>query len=457
MSSFAEAPAPAPPTPPAQPADAAARDVLNEQRDRAERLLNVLRAAVLLLLATAALAYAPQLTPALVVVNVAVLAPMIAWTVAQYLLFYRSERLPGWLSIVNPLVDITAVTAIMAGYGLAESAALALKSPVFLAYFVILAGRPIASSARKAAAVAALTVVEFAALVVLCFHAGRSVVVASPLAASVGPGVAPLDEGAKLLLLAVAGAIATYATAWHERLATAYYAAARDRERMEAKLAEAQLQSLRLQLHPHFLFNTLNIITALISSDPPAAERTVSELSELLRLTLRNAREQEVPLERELEMLEPYVAIQQIRFRDRLSVSIDVEPEVRRALVPYLVLQPLVENAIRHGVGPRASAGRVDVVARQVDGTLHLVVTDDGVGVAGGRGAPSREGVGLRNTRDRLHHLYGSRHRFTAEGGVAGGFTVHIELPLRFAPRSGAGADRLAADRGAEHVMEVAS
>lgn len=456
MSSPVEAPPPAV-APALDPALDAARDLLDEQRDRAERLLNVLRAAVLLLMATAALAYAPELTRPLVIVNVAVLAPMIAWTTAQYLLFYRSARLPGWLSIVNPLVDITAVTAIMAGYALAASAALALKSPIFLVYFAILAGRPIASSTRKAAAVAALTVVEYGALVILCFKAGRSVAVASPLAASIGPGVAPLDEGAKLLLLAIAGAIATYATAWHERLATAYYAAARERERMEAKLAEAQLQSLRLQLHPHFLFNTLNTITALISSDPQAAERTVSELSELLRLTLRNAREQEVPLERELEMLQPYVAIQQIRFRDRLRVAVSVAPEVRRALVPYLVLQPLVENAIRHGIGPRASAGRVEVVARREDDTLHLVVADDGVGLAGGRGAPSREGVGLRNTRERLHHLYGSRHRFAAEGGEEGGFVVHIVLPLRFPARTGAGVDRPAADREAERALEVVS
>jgi two-component sensor histidine kinase len=456
MPSLADAP---PPAAPAAPSDDAARDVLDEQRDRAERLLNVLRAAVLLLLATAAVAYAPELTRPLVVVNVAVLAPMIAWTAAQYALFYGAGRLPGWLSVVNPLVDITAVTAIMAGYGLAESAALALKSPIFLAYFVILAGRPIASSARKAAAVAALTVVEYAALVVLCLHAGRSVTVASPLAASVGPGVAPLDEGAKLLLLAVAGAIAIYATAWHERLATAYDAAARERERMETKLAEAQLQAMRLQLHPHFLFNALNTITALISSDPPAAERTVSELSELLRLTLRDAREQEVPLERELEIVRHYVAIQQIRFRDRLRVSLSVDPDVRRALVPYLVLQPLIENAIRHGVGPRASAGRVEVVARHEGGVLHLVVADDGVGLAGGRVAPPREGVGLRNTRERLRHLYGPHHRFAARGGEGGGFTVHIEMPLRLAPPAAAAGESppAAAAGGAERVMEVVS
>src|SRR5688572_30085303 len=142
-----------------------ARHLLDVQRERAERLLNGVRAGVIGLLAAAALAYAPSLTPALNRVNVLVLAPTLAWTVAQYLIFYRRRQLPGWLSIANPLVDITAVSAIILGYALAQSAALALKTPIFLSYFVILAARPIASSTARAALVAALAVAQYALLV----------------------------------------------------------------------------------------------------------------------------------------------------------------------------------------------------------------------------------------------------------------------------------------------------
>ena len=416
-------------SPRVSPADPARR-LLDVQRERAERLLNGVRAIVLLLLAIAALAYAPSLPGLINRANVCVLALTLLWTVGQYLLFYRRPRLPGWLAVVNPLVDITAVTIIMVSYGLAQSAALALKSPMFLAYFAILAARPIASSTRKAAAVSALAVLEYGALVAFFVGSGRVATVVSPIAASAGSGISPLDEGAKHLWLALAGAIATYATAWHERLATSYYRQSRDREQMEVRLAQAQLQSLRLQLHPHFLFNTLNTITALITADPPAAERMVSGLSELLRLSLHDAGEQEVSLERELEVLQPYLEIQQIRFRDRLTVEVAVAPDTLDALVPNLILQPLVENAIRHGIAPRATAGRVEIRAQRQDGMLHLRVTDDGVGLRDG-GRDVKEGVGLGNTRARLQHLYGPRHRFECHGGPSGGFTVSIAIPFQ--------------------------
>jgi sensor histidine kinase YesM len=162
-------------------------------------------------------------------------------------------------------------------------------------------------------------------------------------------------------------------------LAISYFRQARDREQLEARLERAQLQTLKLQLQPHFLFNTLNTITALISVDPRVAERMVSGLSELLRLSLRNAGEQEVPLSRELELLEHYVEIQQVRFRDRLTVTLEIAPDTMHAMVPNFILQPLVENAIRHGIGPRASAGHVDVRAYRENGSLHLRVADNGV------------------------------------------------------------------------------
>ena len=406
-----------------------ARQLLVVQRERAERLLNGVRAGVLGLLAAAALAYAPSLTPELNRVNVLVLAPTLAWTVAQYLLFYRRDRLPSWLSIANPVVDITAVSAIILGYALAQSAALALKTPIFLSYFVILAARPIASSTARAALVAGLAVVQYSFLVQFFVTSGR-IQTTSPLNAPAVSGVSLLDESAKVLLLALAGAVATYATAWHERLAISYFRQARDREQLEARLARAQLQTLKLQLQPHFLFNTLNTITALIGVDPRVAERMVSGLSELLRLSLRNAGEHEVPLSRELELLQHYVEIQQIRFRDRLTVSLDVAPDTMQAMVPNFILQPLVENAIRHGIGPRAAPGHVDVRAFRENGTLHLCVADNGVGTRP-RSEMSGEGIGLGNTKARLEHLYGADHQFSAHGGRDGGFVVDIVIPFR--------------------------
>ena len=409
---------------------ASARHLLDVQRERAERLLNGVRAGVLGLLAVAALIYAPSLTPELNRANVLVLAPTLAWTIAQFLIFYRRDRIPEWLSIANPLVDITGVSAIILGYALAQSAAFALKTPIFLSYFVILAARPIASSTARAAFVSALAVMQYALLVQYFVISGR-ITTTSPLAAPGLAGVSLLDESAKVLLLALAGAVATYATAWHERLAISYFRQARDREQLEARLALAQLQTLKLQLQPHFLFNTLNTITALIGVDPRVAERMVSGLSELLRLSLRNAGEQVVPLARELELLQHYVEIQQIRFRDRLTVTLEVAPDAMQALVPNFILQPLVENAIRHGIGPRAAPGHVDVRAFRENGSLHLRVADNGVGARVRRSEPSGEGIGLGNTKARLEHLYGSEHAFSAHGGADGGFVVDIVIPFR--------------------------
>ena len=405
---------------------------LAELRDRAERQLNAVRAVVLALLAVAAFAYAPSLTPALRVVNVSILVPTLAWTLAQYLQWYDRPRLPAWLTLANPVVDITAVTASMAGYGLTQSATLALRSPMFLAYFVILAARPVTSSTRRAAAAAALTVAEYSVLVgFLLMQRGVSFA-ASPLSAAAGTGIATLDEGAKLLLLAVAGAVATYATAWHERLAVAYARAARERERLEVRLTQAQLESLKNQLQPHFLFNALNAITALIPTDARAAQRTVHGLSELLRLSLNSSAENEVRLDRELELLGHYLAIQRLRFQERLTVHLEVDPEVRRAFIPNLLLQPLVENAIRHGIGPRAAGGSIGIRVGRHEDVLRLRVADDGIGARlSAEQRLTREGVGLGNTRARLQHLYGDRHRLALTTAPGAGFAVEIDVPYR--------------------------
>jgi signal transduction histidine kinase len=406
--------------------------VLAAERDRAERVLNRVRLAVLLLLAIAAAAYAPSLTGQLNRVNVQVLVPTLAWALIQYPLFHRRPRLPVWMGVVNPVVDITAVTVLLWGYSLASSPGVAFKTPIFAAYFLILAALPLASSTRKAAMVAALAVGEYAVLLIVAAASGGLRLILDPVEASGEIAVSPLDEGAKLLLLACAGAVATYATRWQERLTSRYADVSSQSEALRTRLAHSELQALKLQLQPHFLFNTLNAITALVHRDADRAERMVSGLSELLRVSLGSAGDQEVSLARELEVLEHYLEIQQVRFEDRLTVAIEASPDIQRAMLPNLMLQPLVENAIKHGLGPRAAAGHIRVRATRDNGALHLVVRDNGVGEPDP--AQRRQGIGLANTRARLESLYGPDHRFEAGAAEGGGFEVRISLPYHESP-----------------------
>ena len=199
---------------------------------------------------------------------------------------------------------------------------------------------------------------------------------------------------------------------------------------LQTQLAEAQLEALQRQLHPHFLFNTLNTISALMHRDVHAADEMLVQLSDLLRLTLDRVGTQQVPLNDEVDFLRKYLEIEQTRFGDRLQVNIDVEPEVLAAPVPNLILQPLVENALRHGIGPKVGVGRVDVQARQVGGDLMLTVRDNGVGLSPDKLNAFHSGVGLSNTRSRLENLYGSRHRFEFQTPAGGGLLVMIVVPL---------------------------
>jgi len=406
---------------------------LRLRRDRAERILNALRAAVVFLLTAAALMYAPHLSHELNIANVSVLVPTLAWTVAQYLIWYKRSELPDWLSAVNPIVDVTAVTAIIGGYAVAQSGVLALRSPIFLMYFVVLAGRPVASSVRKAAFISLLAFLEYSALLLWLWATNRVPLAMDPIAAVASARVTPLDEAAKLILLAVFGIVSTYATSWVEHLVREASKESAERQRVVTRLVQSELDTLKLQLNPHFLFNALNSAIALIASDPPAAERMVSELSDFLRLVLSTSSEQEVPLERELGLLDRYVAIQRVRFQDRLTVNCNIEDGVRGALVPSLILQPLVENAIRHGISPRAGAGYVQVTARRVGDKLAISILDDGVGV---RARRSRErsrgsGLGLTNTTTRLIHLYGEHHEFESGPREEGGYAVRITIPFK--------------------------
>jgi len=219
-----------------------------------------------------------------------------------------------------------------------------------------------------------------------------------------------------------------------------YHRESQEREltaaQLQAQLAEAQLEALQRQLHPHFLFNTLNTISALMHRDVHAADEMLVQLSDLLRLTLDRVGTQQVPLTDEVDFLRKYLEIEQTRFGDRLQVNIDVEPEVLDAPVPNLILQPLVENALRHGIGPRIGVGRVDVTASQSDGLLTMTVRDNGVGLSQDKLNAFHSGVGLSNTRSRLENLYGSRHRFEFQTPPGGGLLVTIVIPMGHDPES---------------------
>jgi LytS/YehU family sensor histidine kinase len=203
--------------------------------------------------------------------------------------------------------------------------------------------------------------------------------------------------------------------------------------RLEAQLAQAQLQALKMQLHPHFLFNTLHSISALVHKNADAADKMIARLGDFLRLTLENSGAQEVSLGQELEFLKCYLEIERIRFEDRLTVQMNIEPQTLDARLPNLILQPIVENAIRHGISPRTSAGRIEIEARRLNGTLQVQVTDNGPGLPSDSNSGSivKAGVGLANTQARLKQLYGAEHRLDLANAAGGGLTVILEIPFR--------------------------
>lgn len=198
---------------------------------------------------------------------------------------------------------------------------------------------------------------------------------------------------------------------------------------LEAKLVQAQLEALKMQLHPHFLFNTLHAIGVLVrKQDTKGALGMLTGLAGLLRATLDSAGKQLVPLEQELAFLERYLRIEETRFGDRLHVVTDIDPEMLGALVPNLALQPLVENAIRHGIAPRVDGGTIEIRAQRQGDRLLLQVSDDGVGLA--EDSAEYHGVGLGNVRARLQQLYGKAHRFEIADRTGGGVFAIMEIPL---------------------------
>jgi signal transduction histidine kinase len=199
---------------------------------------------------------------------------------------------------------------------------------------------------------------------------------------------------------------------------------------LQARLAEAQLAALRMQIDPHFLFNTLNAVSALVERDPPAARRMIARLSELMRSTLEEGAEPERTVEREVAFAARYLEIMKIRFQGRLDVHVSVEDEAAAALVPTLILQPLVENAVKHGVAELRGPGRVEVAARRDGPWVRLTVRDNGPGPRPGPAAPG-SGVGLQNTAARLRQMYGDAQELRVQPGASGGTDAGVRLPFR--------------------------
>jgi two-component sensor histidine kinase len=214
-----------------------------------------------------------------------------------------------------------------------------------------------------------------------------------------------------------------------------YYQQLRERERrtleLETRLTKANLQTLKAQLQPHFLFNTLNAIASLVRNKPEAAEDMLGSLSDFLRMNLDTAHQHEVPLRREMEFLDLYLLIQQTRFGERLRVRMEIDPAALVVAVPTLILQPLAENSVRHGIEPRETGGTVMIRAVRHGDSLRLEVSDDGEGLQTGHLAALRDGIGLSNTKARLLELYGDQHRFHLTPNPERGLTVTVELPWR--------------------------
>jgi len=237
----------------------------------------------------------------------------------------------------------------------------------------------------------------------------------------------------------VAPDILIYLLTMSVSVAFAHSRKSQERERraieLEARLAQAKLQALRMQINPHFLFNTLNAISTLVHTSPHTADEMITDLSELFRASLESSDDQEITLSRELVLLQRYLAIEQLRFGQRLQVEQNIDPEIIEALVPTLILQPIVENAIRHGIEPQASVGRIAVNVGRDGNQIKLSVSDNGkkpfdLAIV----ANKQPGIGLANTQARLQQLYGEEQSFSIGDGKLGGWTVEINIPLRFAP-----------------------
>ena len=204
---------------------------------------------------------------------------------------------------------------------------------------------------------------------------------------------------------------------------------------LQTRLAQSQLENLRLQLQPHFLFNTLNTISAVMYEDVRAADAMLSQLSDLLRLTLRSSSSNELPLEQELQITRRYLELMQKRFESKLSVSYDIDSSLLSSFVPQLILQPLVENSLRHGMNSGDATMQLGISAHRDNGSMILKVSDTGVGLSASTNESSSGGIGLANIRDRLAHLYGANAALTLHSRASGGVEASIRLPFHITPQ----------------------
>src|SRR6516164_3555261 len=229
------------------------------------------------------------------------------------------------------------------------------------------------------------------------------------------------------LIIALLIVIAVHALLYYQNFRASELA----QSSLKTQLAQAQLRALKMQLHPHFLFNTLHSISSLVLDDPPKANSMIARLGDFLRLTVENSEQQLVTLKEETEFLRCYLEIEQVRFGDRLMVTFELEPQTLSAQVPHLILQPVVENAIQHAIAPRATRGYINIQAKRLDSLLRVAISDNGPGLTSNANSPAKKCVGLTNVRTRLQQIYGSDFRFELTNGENEGLTVIMEIPFQ--------------------------
>jgi len=229
------------------------------------------------------------------------------------------------------------------------------------------------------------------------------------------------------LIIALLIVIAVHALLYYQNFRASELA----QSSLKTQLAQAQLRALKMQLHPHFLFNTLHSISSLVLEDPPKANSMIARLGDFLRLTVDNSEHQLVTLKEETEFLRCYLDIEQVRFGDRLTVAFELEPQTLSAQVPHLILQPVVENAIQHAIAPRAAQGHINIEAKRLNSLLRVAISDSGPGISSNANSLGKKGVGLSNVRSRLQQIYGPDYRFELMNAGDGGLTVVMEIPFQ--------------------------